>query len=110
MSVYPVCADWHLSFPISFDTNDPQLDTMDTAIKISSAENPELSKIPSVKPGVCPNTALYAFSTARNSTLQMFTFIVHLTSYSQFLFPREVMCVVNGETFTCDLMTHVLPL
>lgn len=39
---------------------------MDAEIKVSSAENPEISKILSVTPGVCPNIASYVSSVSRD--------------------------------------------
>jgi len=56
-----------------------QWGTVDTEIKIPSAENPELTNIFPLKPGVGQNIATQALPTARNFfTVLIFTFLIHL--------------------------------
>ena len=61
--------------------------TADTEIKASSARNPELSKILSLKHGVGQNIALYVSPDAGNSVLLTSDFLVHSTSFFPSLLP-----------------------
>ena len=54
----------------------------DAEIKNPTAENPKLSKLPSVKPGVGQNTGSHASAAARNSIFLISAFPVLSTSFS----------------------------
>ena len=55
---------------------------VDVEINVLSRENPAISKVSSVKPGVpADNIALIVPATARNSTFQILIFHVHSTTY-----------------------------
>ena len=58
-----------------------QLGTLDTEVKVPCAENPELSKVLSFKPGVGQSIASHASPAARHSTLLIFTFLVHSLNF-----------------------------
>ena len=51
---------------------------VDTEVKVLSAEDPELSDVPSFKAGVGQSTALHAWPAARNSAFRVSAFLVHL--------------------------------
>ena len=50
-------------------------------MNLPSAENPEISKILTVRPRVDQNIALHASPTVRNSAFLISTFSFHLTSF-----------------------------
>ena len=58
--------------------------TVDVEIKVLSAETPELSKVPSLKPGVAEEIALHALCTARNVSFLPSVFNFTFTDKSQF--------------------------
>ena len=59
---------------------------MDTEIKVSSTENPELTNVLPLKPGVGQNIATHESPTARNFFCLNFYFLVPLT----FIFPNPL--------------------
>ena len=63
----------------------PLLCTADAEIKVLSVENPGLSKVFSVKPGIGQNIAMHASPAARNVFLVLIsTFLsIHLPIYSK---------------------------
>ena len=61
---------------------DPQWGTVDAKIKVPSVENPELTDVLPLKPGVGQIIAMHASHTARNSFLVLIlTFPVHSPSF-----------------------------
>ena len=80
--------------------------TADTEIKVPSAQNPELSTVPSSMSTVDQNITLHASPTARYFYLSIFCFPGSFT----FIFPKPLqiqkrMSRTVHQTFTCDLMT-----
>ena len=61
----------------------PWRGTTDIENKASSAENPELLKIPSFKPRIGQNIASHALPTGRNSVFLISTFLAHSTSFKK---------------------------
>ena len=60
-------------------------------------ENPELSKVFSLKPGVDQNVALRTSSTANNSAFLMSAFPCHSTSFFSILFQHKVKRDMENE-------------
>ena len=71
---------------------------MDAEIKVSCAEDPELSNVSFLKPDVAQNIALHALLTAGNSAFLISALPVHSTSFSPILFKCKVTCVAALTT------------
>ena len=68
--------------------------TVYAEVQVPSAVDPELSKVPIFRPGVCHNIAM---SAARNEFFQISAFSVHSTSF--FTCPHQLMCVTNSQLY-----------
>lgn len=70
-----------------------QWDTANTEIKVSSAENLNLSKFLSFKPVVGKNIAMHALSAARTAALIHFCVISFNFIFFQIFLSHEVVCI-----------------
>ena len=77
--------------------HDPLWDSMDGKIMIPSGENPELSKVPSVKPAAEQIIALHASPTAWNSVFIVSAVLAHSTLFFPILFQDVLMCFLNNS-------------
>ena len=70
-----------LLFFLDFAFISPEWNTADAEIKVSSADNPELSEVLSSKSGAGQNIAMLASPTAGNFPFLIYTFPVNSTSF-----------------------------
>ena len=72
---------------------------VDTEVKVLSAEDPELSDVPSFKAGVGQSTALHAWPAARNSAFLVSAFLVHLFNICFLqMSQNKVVYVISSES------------
>ena len=84
--------------------------TRGAEIEFPSAENPELSRRLSFKPGVAQNTALHAPATARKLYLSNFYLPGLLNNFPYPLLPKVTGSDKTSELdSTCELMTCAFP-
>ena len=106
--------DWRRAQCVILGTATARWGTADAEMNVPSAENPELSQVSTVKPGVDQNIASHALPAAMNYIFEFLPLWLVKFLFCPILFNRKVKRnvkpTVNSKShFTFDLMTCVWP-